>query len=57
MGGHTHAILVPKEPLVSISVIFLSDNVSQEITLPSCVVVYKTLPSGDRDNAHASPVT
>lgn len=56
-GESTDAMLVPKEPLVSISPIFLSDEVSHNITLPSCVVVFKVLPSGDNDSAHASPTT
>src|ERR1700738_779329 len=50
-------MLVPKEPFVSIWAIFLSDEVSHEITLPSCVVLYNILPSGERARAHASPVT
>src|SRR5277367_4033977 len=54
-GERTHAMLVPKEPLVSISPILLSDEVSHIITLPSCVVVFNVLPSGDSDSAHASP--
>jgi hypothetical protein len=52
----THAILVPNEPFVSISVIFLSDDVSQSTTLPSYVVECSTLPSAENARAHASPV-
>jgi len=52
----THAILVPNEPFVSISVIFFSDEVSQRTTLPSYVVEYNTLPSAENAKAHASPV-
>jgi hypothetical protein len=55
-GNNTQAILVPNEPFVSISEIFLSDNVSHEITLPSYVVVFSVFPSGESDRAHASPI-